>query len=177
MKKRHDIRTPSPRPARPRRRRGAAGRCPRGAPRARRGRLRRPVGRRCAAGIPWTSLRRASRRFDVLPFNECSDRSCALVRTRAGAIAARNRRPVSQQSWRAGRPAPRAAPFACASRTARPSTYSRATGDAEGARRSEGGHRRRRRRGTRPPEDLSLKAISDEKSESCRLVRSTLRDA
>src|SRR5258705_12589368 len=58
--------------------------------------LRMPV-------IRMDELRRAAPAFEVLPFNECSDRSCALVRAENGGVLRGTPPPVSAALG--GRPA------------------------------------------------------------------------
>src|SRR3954464_14507304 len=51
--------------------------------------------------IRMDELRRAAPAFDALPFNECSDRSCALVRAEGGAMLLVTDDPFSAElaSW------------------------------------------------------------------------------
>jgi general secretion pathway protein E len=129
--------------------------------------------------IRMDELRRATPAFDVLPFNECSDRSCALVRAEGGAMLLVADDPFSAElaSWADQRLA--AAPFAwrlahrgdLVAYLASHEETLKALDEVK-ATTAVGGVEEHGR-----TEDLSLKAISDEKSEIVRLVRSTLRDA
>jgi general secretion pathway protein E len=122
-------------------------------------------------------LRRLPPAFDVLPFSECSQRFCALVRTTAGDLLLAVDDPFSSdlQAWAEER---LAGPFAwrlvhrgdLVAFLASHEETLRAL-DTVRAETGAGGE------DTRGIEDLSLRAISDETSEVVRLVRSTLRDA
>ena len=122
-------------------------------------------------------LREATPAFDLLPFNECSQRGCALLRSADGRLLLAFDDPFSGElhAWAEERIAE---PFNWClvhrgdliaflasheeSMHALDDVEAQAaTGPAESGR----------------VEDLSLKAIGDESSEVVRLVRSTLRDA
>jgi general secretion pathway protein E len=122
-------------------------------------------------------LRRFAPAFDALPFNECSQHGCALLRSDDGALSLATDDPfsVEQQAWAEERIADvfswclvhrgdLTAFLASHEETLRALDAVRA--DSATASEETGGI-----------EDLSLKAISDESSEVVRLVRSTLRDA
>ena len=122
-------------------------------------------------------LRQSSPAFDVLPFNECSQHGCALLRAGNGEFVLAVDDPFSSElpAWAEER---LAVPFAwrlvhrgdLVAFLASHEETLRAL-DAVQAEVAGGGEERDR------VEDLSLKAISDESSEVVRLVRSTLRDA
>jgi len=128
--------------------------------------------------IRMEELRRASPAFEALPFNECSQRGCALVRAESGAMLLVTDDPFSSElvSWAAERLA--AVPFAwrlahrgdLVAYLASHEETLRALDEVQAA--TGTGVEE-----TGRIENLSLKAISDEKSEIVRLVRSTLRDA
>src|SRR5713101_81843 len=122
-------------------------------------------------------LRGAAPAFDVLPFSEGSQRGCALVRGEAGALwlvtddpfsgeqqAWAEERIAQEFSWRLVHRGDLVAFLASHEETLRALDAVRAEFTDKGEE-------------TYGIEDLSLKAISDEKSEIVRLVRSTLRDA
>jgi len=122
-------------------------------------------------------LRRAAPEFDVLPFSECAQRSCALVRENDGALLLVTDDPFSNElqawaderlrapfAWRLAHRGDLVAYLASHEETLR----------ALDAVRAEAGGAGEEQRGL---EDLSLKAISEESSDVVRLVRSTLRDA
>jgi general secretion pathway protein E len=122
-------------------------------------------------------LRRAAPEFDLLPFAECSQRGCALLRAADGRLLLAFDDPFSAelQAWaeeRIGQPFS----WALAHRgdlvafLASHEETLRAL-DAVQAEAAAAPEERGR------IEDLSLKAIGDETSEVVRLVRSTLRDA
>jgi general secretion pathway protein E len=122
-------------------------------------------------------LRAAAPAFDALPFNECSQRGCTLMRGEGGALWLVTDDPFSSEmhawaeervgetfAWRLVHRGDLVAFLASHEETLRALDAVRAeviqtTEDTGGV------------------EDLSLKAISDETSEVVRLVRSTLRDA
>ncbi len=123
------------------------------------------------------ALRRAAPAFDLLPFGECAQRGCALLRDASGRLLLAFDDPFSGelQAWAEERIAP-AFSWCLAHRgdlvafLAGHEESLRAldaleqeapAGPAESVR----------------VEDLSLKAIAEEQSEVVRLVRSTLRDA
>jgi len=122
-------------------------------------------------------LRRMTPAFDVLPFNECSQRACALLRDETGEYLLAVDDPFSNElmAWAEER---LAIPFAwrivhrgdLVAYLASHEETLRAL-DAVQADVAVAGEERGR------VEDLSLKAIGDESSEVVRLVRSTLRDA
>ena len=122
-------------------------------------------------------LHRATPAFDILPFNECSQRSCALLRGDGGALWLATDDPFSTEqrawaedrivqsfSWGIVHRGDLVALLASHEETLHALDAVLAgvvvTGEETGG-----------------IEDLSLKAISDESSEVVRLVRSTLRDA
>jgi general secretion pathway protein E len=122
-------------------------------------------------------LRRAAPAFDILPFGECSRHGCALLRGEGGALMLVTDDPFSSElaawaeerlpapfSWRLAHRGDLVAFLASHEDTLRALDTVEAA--APGA---AGDHEQ--------AEDLSLKAIGDEKSEVVRLVRSTLRDA
>jgi general secretion pathway protein E len=121
-------------------------------------------------------LRRLAPAFDVVPFGECSQKGCVLLRAeeslllatddpfspeQAAWAAERLRQPFT---WRLVHRGDLVAFLASHEETLRALDAVRAEAAVTG---DEG----------RGIEDLSLKAIGDEKSEVVRLVRSTLRDA
>ena len=122
-------------------------------------------------------LRRCAPAFDVLPFNECAQRGCALVRDESGAFLLVTDDPFSAdlEAWAEERLAVAFARrlahrgdlhafLASHEETLRALDEVRAAAAGAGAAHES-------------IEDLSLKAIGDEKSEVVRLIRSTLRDA
>jgi general secretion pathway protein E len=122
-------------------------------------------------------LRGAVPAFDVVPFAECAQRGCALLRDERGALRLATDDPfsVELQAWAEERIAPAfawrlvhrgdlVAWLASHEETLRALDAVRA--EVSPASDEAGGI-----------EDLSLKAISEESSEVVRLVRSTLRDA
>jgi general secretion pathway protein E len=128
--------------------------------------------------IRMDELRRSAPAFEALPFNECSDRSCALVRAEGGAMLLVTDDPFSAElaswaderlaqvpfAWRLAHRGDLVAFLASHEETLKALDEVKAV---TGASVEEHGR----------IEDLSLKAISDEKSEIVRLIRSTLRDA
>ncbi len=128
--------------------------------------------------IRMEELRRAAPFFEALPFNECSDRSCALVRGEDGVTLLVTDDPFSAElaswaeerlagvpfAWRLAHRGDLVAYLASHEETLKALDEVKATA---GSGVEEHGR----------TEDLSLKAISDEKSEIVRLIRSTLRDA
>ncbi len=123
------------------------------------------------------ALRRAVPAFDVLPFSECSQRGCVLVRDEQGnaVLVADDPFQAELQAW-ADERIPSPFSWALAHRgdlvafLASHEEMLRAldTVQADTTQIAED---------RQLVEDLSLKAISDETSEVVRLVRSTLRDA
>ncbi|HEX6529499.1 MAG TPA: GspE/PulE family protein [Burkholderiales bacterium] len=121
-------------------------------------------------------LRRLEPAFDVVPFNECSRKGCVLLRGESGLILATDDPFSAEQSawaaerlpgsfaWRLVHRGDLVAYLASHEETLR----------ALDAVRAEVGEHGDENKGA---EDLSLKAIGDERSEVVRLVRSTLRDA
>jgi len=122
-------------------------------------------------------LRRAAPAFDVLPFSECSQHGCALLRGEDGQLLLAFDDPFSPDlaawaderltvpfSWRLVYRGDLVAYLASHEETLR--ALDAVQNEAAG-----GGEERDR------VEDLSLRAISEEPSEVVRLVRSTLRDA
>jgi general secretion pathway protein E len=122
-------------------------------------------------------LRSATPAFDVLPFAECSQRGCVLLRDAGGHLLLAFDDPFSAelQSWAEDRIGP---PFtwALAHRgdlVAFLAAHEETLRALDAVQAEAGAAPEERGR----IEDLSLKAIGDEKSEVVRLVRSTLRDA
>jgi general secretion pathway protein E len=129
------------------------------------------------ARLDMAGLRRAAPQFDLLPFGECSQRGCALLRAEDGALLLAFDDPFSGelQAWAEERIAP--AFSWCL--VHRGDLVAFLAGHEESLRAldsvdadvpvgpADSGR----------VEDLSLKAIGDESSEVVRLVRSTLRDA
>jgi len=127
--------------------------------------------------LDMAALRRAAPAFDVLPFAECSQRGCALLRAEDGRLKLAFDDPFSGelQAWAEERIAPSfswclahrgdlvafLASHEESLRALDALEEEAPAGPAESGR----------------VEDLSLKAIGDESSEVVRLVRSTLRDA
>ncbi len=121
-------------------------------------------------------LRRLAPAFDLLPFAECAQRGCALLRGEGELLLAFDD-PFSGelQAWAEERIAP---PFSwrlvhrgdLVAFLASQEESLRALDEVRGAGAAAAEERVR-------VEDLSLKAIGDEPSEVVRLVRSTLRDA
>jgi general secretion pathway protein E len=128
--------------------------------------------------IRMEELRRTVPAFELLPFNECSNRACALVRAEEGGMLLVTDDPFSTElvswaeerlastpfAWRLAHRGDLVAFLASHEETLRALDEVKAaigTGTEEHGR----------------TEDLSLKAISEERSEIVRLVRSTLRDA
>jgi len=122
-------------------------------------------------------LRRMTPAFDVLPFNECSQRGCALLRDATGEHLLAVDDPFSNEltawagerlalpfAWRLVHRGDLVAYLASHEETLRALDAVQADVTVSGAERDR-------------VEDLSLKAINDESSEVVRLVRSTLRDA
>src|SRR5689334_14198522 len=127
--------------------------------------------------LDMAALRRASPAFDILPFAECSQRGCALMRAEDGRLLLAFDDPFSSelQAWAEERIAP-AFSWCLAHRgdlvafLAGHEESLRALDTLEeevSAGPADSGR----------VEDLSLKAIGDESSDVVRLVRSTLRDA
>ena len=122
-------------------------------------------------------LRRAAPAFDLLPFNECSQHGCALLRREDGYLLLATDDPFSAelQSWAEERL--RETFSWCLIHRGDLLAY--LAGHEETLRALDavhaetGAHSEEREN----VESLSLKAISDESSEVVRLVRSTLRDA
>ena len=122
-------------------------------------------------------LRRLEPGFDLVPLSECSRKGCVLLRTESGELLLATDDPFSaeQGAWAAERIR---APFAWrlvhrGDLIAYLASHEE-TLRALDAVRAEAGVAGDDNMGA---EDLSLKAISEEKSEVVRLVRSTLRDA
>jgi general secretion pathway protein E len=122
-------------------------------------------------------LRGAAPAFDIVPFSECSQRGCALLRGPAGELLLATDDPFSGElqawaeeriaaafAWRLVHHGDLVAWLASHEETMRALDAVRA--DTVHASDETGGI-----------EDLSLKAIGEESSEVIRLVRSTLRDA
>ncbi len=123
------------------------------------------------------ALRRATPLFDAVPFSECSQRNCVLIRSEEGSVILATDDPFNGelQTWADERIQ---SPFTWAlvhrgdliAFLASHEEMLRAL-DAVHATTGQIANEREKH------EDLSLKAISDETSEVVRLVRSTLRDA
>jgi len=122
-------------------------------------------------------LRRATPAFELLPFSECAQRGCALLRTPDGELLLATDDPFSAElnawaeerlaqpfEWRLVHRGDLVAFLAAHEETLRALDSVQAEVGAAGEE-----HLR--------VEDLSLRAISEETSEVVRLVRSTLRDA
>jgi general secretion pathway protein E len=122
-------------------------------------------------------LREAAPAFDLLPFAECAQRGCVLVRGADGGLLLAFDDPFSAElhAWAEER-IPQGFGWCLAHRgdlvayLAGQEESLRALDDVQGE--TAAGAEERGR-----VEDLSLKAIGDESSEVVRLVRSTLRDA
>jgi general secretion pathway protein E len=122
-------------------------------------------------------LRSAKPAFDVVPFAECAQRNCALLRGEDGALSLAIDDPFSGEldAWADERIAE---PFAwrlvhrgdLVAWLAGQEETMQALDSVHGESSSEGEERE-------GIEDLSLRAIGEESSEVIRLVRSTLRDA
>jgi len=127
--------------------------------------------------LTMAELRQAAPAFDLLPFAECSQRGCVLLRASGGRLLLAFDDPFSAelQAWADERISQ---PFSwCLAHRgdlvaflAGHEESLRALDDVQAA--ASAGPEDRGR-----VEDLSLKAIGDEPSEVVRLVRSTLRDA
>jgi len=127
--------------------------------------------------LAMAELRRAAPAFDLLPFAECAQRGCVLLRAADGRLLLAIDDPFSAelQAWaeeRIRQPfswalAHRGDLAAC---LASHEASLRALDDVQEAARAGPAESGR-------TEDLSLKAIGEETSEVVRLVRSTLRDA
>jgi len=129
------------------------------------------------ASLTMAELREAAPAFDLLPFNECSQHGCVLLRREAGHLQLITDDPFSAdlQSWAEERIR---GPFSWGL-VHRGDLLAFLTGHEETLRaldavQAEAGVHIEERESV---ENLSLKAISDESSEVVRLVRSTLRDA
>jgi len=122
-------------------------------------------------------LRRSTPAFDLLPFSECAQRGCALLRAPDGELALATDDPFSAElaawaeerlaqpfAWRLVHRGDLVAFLAGHEETLR--ALDSVQGEAVVSEEDQG-----------RVEDLSLRAISDETSEVVRLVRSTLRDA
>jgi len=127
--------------------------------------------------LDMAALRQAAPQFDLLPFAECSQRGCALLRMPDGRLVLAFDDPFSGelQSWAEERIAQG---FSWCL-VHRGDLVAHLAAHEESLRALDSLHEEVR---TGPAdsgrvEDLSLKAIGDESSEVVRLVRSTLRDA
>jgi general secretion pathway protein E len=122
-------------------------------------------------------LRRATPLFDAVPFSDCSQRNCVLIRNEQGAVVLAiddpfngelqtwaDERIQAEYTWALVHRGDLVAFLASHEEMLRALDTVHATGEQTAA-----DHEHH--------EDLSLKAISDETSEVVRLVRSTLRDA
>jgi general secretion pathway protein E len=127
--------------------------------------------------LTMAQLRQAAPAFDLLPFAECAQRGCVLLRAADGGLLLAFDDPFSAelQAWAEER-IPQGFSWCLAHRgdlvayLAGQEESLRALDDVQGD--GAAGTEERGR-----VEDLSLKAIGDETSEVVRLVRSTLRDA
>ncbi len=127
--------------------------------------------------LTMAQLRAATPAFDLLPFAECAQRGCVLLRAAGGRVLLAFDDPFSAelQAWAEER-IPGGFSWCLAHRgdlvayLAAHEESLRALDDVQGEAAAAGEERGR-------VEDLSLKAIGDESSEVVRLVRSTLRDA
>ncbi len=127
--------------------------------------------------LTMAQLRQAAPAFHLLPFAECAQRGCVLLRAADGGLLLAFDDPVSAelQAWAEER-IPQGFSWCLAHRgdlvayLAGQEESLRALDDVQGD--GAAGTEERGR-----VEDLSLKAIGDESSEVVRLVRSTLRDA
>ena len=127
--------------------------------------------------LTMAQLRQAAPAFDLLPFAECAQRGCVLLRGAGGGLLLVFDDPFSAelQAWAEER-IPQEFSWCLAHRgdlvayLAGQEESMRALDDVQGE--AAPGTEERGR-----VEDLSLKAIGDESSEVVRLVRSTLRDA
>ena len=129
------------------------------------------------AVIRMDELRNCAPAFELLPFNECAQRNCALVRDDGGELLLVADDPFSAEleiwaterleapfAWRLAHRGDLVAYLASHEATLRALDEVQAATAVPGAEREQ-------------IENLSLKAIGDERSEVVRLVRSTLRDA
>jgi general secretion pathway protein E len=127
--------------------------------------------------LDMAALRRANPAFDVLPFAECSQRGCALLRAEDGRLLLAFDDPFSSelQAWAEERIAP-AFSWCLAHRG---DLVAFLAGHEESLRALDTLEEEVPAGPTDSGrvEDLSLKSIGDESSEVVRLVRSTLRDA
>ena len=127
--------------------------------------------------IGMDALRRATPAFDLLPFGECSQRSCALLRGDSGGLMLATDDPFSSDllAWAEER---LAAPFSlCLVHRGDLVAFLAGHEETLQALDTVGGESGSADQGMHGIEDLSLKAIGEESSEVVRLVRSTLRDA
>ncbi len=122
-------------------------------------------------------LRGAAPAFDLLPFSECAQRGCALLRAPSGELVLATDDPFSAElaAWAEERVA---APFAWrlvhrGDLVAFLAAHEETLQALDSVQAEVGGSGEAQGR----VEDLSIKAISDETSDVVRLVRSTLRDA
>jgi general secretion pathway protein E len=127
--------------------------------------------------LDMAALRRAAPAFDLLPFGECSQRGCALLRREDGQLLLAFDDPFSGelQAWAEERIAP-AFSWCLAHRG---DLVAFLAGHEESLRALDSLEEEAPIGPTDSGrvEDLSLKAIGDESSDVVRLVRSTLRDA
>ncbi len=127
--------------------------------------------------LDMTALREAAPAFDVLPFSECSQRGCVLLRPADGRLVLAFDDPFSGelQAWAEERIEP-AFTWGLAHRgdlVAFLAAHEESLRALDALREQPGAADAESVR----VEDLSLRAIGDESSEVVRLVRSTLRDA
>ena len=127
--------------------------------------------------LDMAALRRASPAFDVLPFAECSQHGCALLRAEDGQLVLAFDDPFSGelQAWAEERIAP-----SFGWRLAHRGDLVAFLSGHEESLRALDALEEEAPAGPADSgriEDLSLKAIGDESSDVVRLVRSTLRDA
>jgi general secretion pathway protein E len=128
------------------------------------------------AVMPMDELRNAVPAFDLLPFSECSQHSCVLIRGEAGlSLVTDDPFSADLQAWAQERVSE---PFAW-SLVHRGDLVAYLASHEETLRALDTVEANTGARGPDDErvEDLSLRAISDEQSDVVRLVRSTLRDA
>jgi general secretion pathway protein E len=121
-------------------------------------------------------LRRFMPAFDLLPFSECSERACVLVKDEHGLwLVTDDPFSADLQAWAEERVS---APFSwCLVHRGDLVAYLASHEDTLRALDTVDAKLESRGPDDERVEDLSLRAISDEQSEVVRLVRSTLRDA
>jgi len=138
--------------------------------------VRQLAGAHGLTALGMNTLRETSPAFDLLPYAEAAEHNCVLVRDAAGSLRLVTDDPFSleHQAWAEERiPAPFEWRLTHRRDLAAYLSSHEETLRALDAVRAEIGVAEE----TGVAEDLSLRGISDEKSEVVRLVRSTLRDA